>query len=117
MAVVDVTVKNWEVQVIQSDRPVLVDFWAGWCYWCRRLTPIFEDLAEAYRGKLKFARVDVESQEQIAQSYNILSLPTLKFFCKGRSVSDLVGYKVNCKPNLEAEIDKVLHSHRECEFF
>ena len=112
MAVVDITSKNWENEVEKAPNLVLVDFWAPWCPWCRKLAPDFEALATEYQGMVKFGKVNADDSPDIAEKFGVQGLPTLKFFCEGRPVAEVVGYLP--KTVLKAEIDKMLPIYREC---
>jgi len=86
-----VTDASFEQEVLKSDVPVLVDFWAEWCGPCRMVSPIVEELGKEYDGKLKVAKVDVDSNTQIATQYGIMSIPSLLFFKNGEVVDQIVG--------------------------
>ncbi|NIM45120.1 MAG: thioredoxin fold domain-containing protein [Nitrososphaeria archaeon] len=114
-SVVDVNSETWKEKVLESDFPVVVDFWHEQCSWCLRLDPVLRELSAEYEGKLKFTRLNVlESHENqhTAISYGVMGTPTLKFFCQGRTVGELVGYMP--KDMLREEIDKILSRHEEC---
>jgi len=83
--------KNFEDEVINSDIPVLVDFWAEWCMPCRMVAPIVEELAKEYTGKMKFVSVDVDANPDTAMKYNIRSIPALIVFKNGVPVDQIVG--------------------------
>ncbi len=100
MSEVVVDDKNFEAEVVNSDIPVLVDFWAPWCMPCKMIAPLLEEIAEAYQGKLKVAKLDVDSAPQIAQQYRVISIPTLKVFKKGEVVNEFVG--AGSRDNIEA---------------
>ena len=83
--------KSWEVDVINSDIPVFVDFWAEWCGPCRMVGPVVEELANDYDGKVKFVKVNVDEANELASKYNVFSIPTLILLNKGEIVSQQVG--------------------------
>jgi len=112
MTTVDIDSDNWQEKVISSKTPVIVDFWAQWCPWCMRLMPVFEEVSKQYEGRLVFAKVNVEEQQEIAQSNGILGIPIMKMFCNGRNVGELVGY--TSKEKLVQELDKLLSTIKEC---
>ncbi len=103
---VHVNEQDFETQVIRSDVPVLVDFWAEWCGPCRMIAPIVEDLASEYAGRLKVVKVDVDDNTGIAMQYNVMSIPTLGIFKGGKLVERLVGYMP--KQDLKRKIDAAL---------
>ena len=82
---------NFDAEVIQSDTPVLVDFWAEWCMPCKMVAPVLEQLSQDYAGRLKIAKVDVDDNGEIAQKFNIVSIPTLLLFKGGSVVGQQVG--------------------------
>lgn len=82
---------NFDAEVIQSDTPVLVDFWAEWCMPCKMVAPVLEQLSQDYAGRLKIAKVDVDDNGEIAQKFNIVSIPTLLLFKGGNVVGQQVG--------------------------
>ncbi len=89
---VGVNVERFEAEVLQSDVPVLTDFWAEWCAPCRRIAPIVEELAAEYAGRLKVAKVDVDANPALAERYDVHSIPTLLVFKGGQPVERIVGY-------------------------
>ena len=103
---VAVTDKDFADEVLQSDTPVLVDFWAEWCGPCRVLGPVIESLSQEYDGKVKIAKVDVDSNQQVAMQYGIRSIPTVMLFDKGQIVDTIVG--VRPKSDYESSLKKVL---------
>ena len=90
MAVVTLTLENFEAEVIKSDIPVLVDFWASWCGPCRMLSPIVDQIAEE-RTDIKVGKVNVDEQEELAMRYGIMSIPTLIVFKNGEIVKKTMG--------------------------
>jgi len=103
---VAVTDTDFGEQVIDSETPVLVDFWAEWCGPCRALGPIIESLAEDFAGQVKVAKVDVDSNPQISMQFGIRSIPTVMLFDKGQIVDTFVG--VRPKSDYAASLDKVV---------
>ncbi len=86
-----VTDATFETEVLNSDQPVLVDFWATWCGPCRTIAPTIEELATDYDGKAKVVKLDVDNNPQTAMKYGIRSIPSLLFFKDGRPVDQMVG--------------------------
>lgn len=103
---------EWQEKVLSSTTPVIVDFWAPWCPWCMRLMPVFEEVSKQYDGRLVFAKVNVEENQEIAKENGILGIPVMKMFCNGRNVGELVGY-MN-KEKLAQELDRMLASISDC---
>ena len=88
---VDVTDDTFDADVLKAEVPVLVDFWADWCAPCKMIAPIVEDLAEEYDGRVKFAKLDVDSNPRTAMSYGVRGIPTLLIFRDGAPVNQVVG--------------------------
>jgi thioredoxin 1 len=91
MKPVELTDSSFETEVLKSTLPVLIDFWAIWCGPCRMVSPIVEELAGEYSGKLKVGKVDVDSNPSTAMQYGIRSIPTLLLFKDGQVVEQIVG--------------------------
>ena len=101
-----VTDSDFAQEVLNSDKPVLVDFWAEWCAPCRALGPVLESLSEDYSSRAKIAKLDVDANQQVAMKYGIRSIPTVILFDKGEVVDSFVG--VRPKPDYEASLIKAL---------
>ncbi len=86
-----VTDSTFDEEVINSDLPVLVDFWADWCAPCKMIAPVVEDLSNEFDGKMKFAKLDVDSNPQAAMKYGVRGIPTLLIFSGGSPVDQIVG--------------------------
>lgn len=106
---VEVTDDTFDQEVLKSDKPVLVDFWAEWCGPCRMVSPIVEELAEEYDGKAKFAKVDVDENADISMEYNIRSIPSLLLFKDGEVVDQVVGAVP--KSQLKKKLDDQLNGN------
>jgi thioredoxin 1 len=104
--VLELTAANWEKEVVQSDKPVLVDFWAVWCGPCRQLSPTIDKIADDFAGKVKVAKVNTEDAPEIAAKYRISAIPQLMVF-KGGSDQPAERPSPGGKP--EAEIVKMLN--------
>ena len=102
--IVEVTDANFDQDVLKSDTPVLVDFWATWCGPCRALAPIVDELAKDYQGKLKVGKMDVDSNSATPMRYKVTGIPTLLVFKGGQVVEQLVGYKP--KETIAQALDK-----------
>ena len=105
-APVAATEDTFQAEVIQSDVPVVVDFWATWCPPCRAVAPILDELAEEYAGRVKIVKVDTDENPNLAMAYGVTSIPTMNFFKSGELVKSVVGARP--KPALTALIDEVI---------
>ena len=91
--VIELTVDSFDSEVLNSEQPVLVDFWAAWCGPCRMIAPIIDQLADEYEGKLKVGKVNVDEKGQLAAQYGVMSIPTLIFFKNREAVERMVGVR------------------------
>ncbi len=98
--------------VLAGKTPVVVDFWAPWCVWCRKLAPIYEEVASLMKREMTFVTVNVDEERNLAERYGISSLPTLKFFCEGREIGEMVGALP--KDQLQAKFREMIGMHRAC---
>jgi len=103
---VELTDDNFEQEVIKSDLPVLVDFWATWCGPCRMVGPIVDELAKEYAGKLKVGKLNVDNNGKTSIKYGIMSIPSLLFFKKGQVVDQMVGAAP--KNSFVEKLDRIL---------
>jgi thioredoxin 1 len=101
-----VTDNDFSQEVLNSDKPVLVDFWAAWCAPCRALGPVLESLAEDYGDRAKVAKLDVDANQQVAMKYGIRSIPTVILFDKGEIVDSFIG--VRPKAEYVASLEEIL---------
>ncbi|OGF99714.1 thioredoxin [Candidatus Gottesmanbacteria bacterium RBG_13_37_7] len=106
MAKMTVTDDNFDQEVLKSDIPVLVDFWATWCGPCQMQNPILEEMAKEMESKLKIAKLNVDDNPQTASKYGIMSIPTLMIFKGGESVKQMLG--VQSKETLMEELKKII---------
>lgn len=105
---IDILKKDFENEVIKSESPVLVDFWAPWCMPCRMMAPILDELAGELQGKIKIAKVDTENPENqdLAIQYQIQSIPNMKLFKGGQVVDEFVGMR--SKEALKTDLEKYI---------
>ena len=91
MKPITITDENFDAEVIKSDKPVLIDFWAVWCGPCRMIAPIVEELAVEYSGKLKIGKLDVDNNQQTSIKFGVRSIPTLLIFKDGKLKDTIIG--------------------------
>jgi thioredoxin 1 len=104
--IISLSEQSWKDEVINSEFPVVVDFWAEWCAPCHMITPILEELNKEYEGKIKVGRLNVDENPTIAGEYRIMGIPTLLFFRSGKLVDKVVG--VVPKKALQDKIEMIL---------
>ena len=104
-AIAEVTDANFDTDVLKSEKPVLVDFWATWCGPCRAIAPIVEELAGEYQGKVTVGKMDVDRNTATPMRYKVTGIPTLLVFKGGQVVEQMVGYRS------KDDIQKALNKH------
>lgn len=114
MAVEKVTAKTWEQKVINSKKPVVVNFSAAYCGFCMMLDPLYSKLSDQYEGNLSFLKlmVDEPQNQELLEKISIDGTPTLKFYCQGREVGEHIGYAI--EPVIKKKIDAVLDEMDTC---
>lgn len=105
------TGQNWEKEVLNSNLPVMVDFWAGWCKPCFMIAPLIEETAKEYKGKIKVGKLNIDENPSIARKYNIRAIPTLLFFNEGEVVDRILG--VVPKEIIEDKVQTILKKRSE----
>ncbi len=100
---VEFTAANWEQEVLKSDKPVLIDFWAPWCGPCRMLSPIIDRLATQFAGRVKIGKLNVDDEQELAVRYQVMSIPRVFIFKDGEQKQSLLGLRS------EAELTQALN--------
>ena len=106
MSIVHLNQENFAKEALQSDVPVIMDFWAPWCAPCQMMAPVFEELSNEYEGKLKFTKVNTDEEQMLAVPFGIQGIPTLLVLYKGQEVDRIVGF--GPKEMLKQRIDEIL---------
>lgn len=104
--IIDVSDNSFEAEILKSDKPVMVDFWAPWCGPCKAIGPVIEDLAATYSGQIKFAKCNVDDNPATPGKYGIKAIPTLIFFKDGKVANQITGMVAKAK--LEESIKEIL---------
>ncbi len=106
MADLNFTDQTFKQDVLESAMPVIVDFWAPWCAPCRIVSPIIDELAKEFEGKVKVGKLNVDENTQIASQYSVMSIPSIVFFKNGQPVRTMIG--AQSKENYKKEIEEIL---------
>ena len=105
MAIINITTEDFKHKILEADQPVIVDFWAPWCMYCRRIAPAFDKIAEQQEDKLVFAKVNVDEAPEIAEKYGIDTIPTLLLFKNGAVAGTIVA------PDSKAKIETFIEEY------
>jgi|ERR671911_1295833 thioredoxin 1 len=106
----DIRNSDWN-SLISDKNLIAADFWAPWCPYCMRLKPVFESVANDYPD-IKFVKVNVDQEQEIASRYGIQGIPVIKFFCEGKEIGEIVGYLT--KEALKKEIERISNNAQNC---
>lgn len=107
MATINITQENFQKEVLESETPVILDFWAEWCGPCKMMGPVFEELSKEYEGKLKFGKVNTEDQPELAGEFQIRGIPSLSVIKGDKEIDRITGFAP--KEALKEKIDKIVN--------
>lgn len=107
--IIEITDENFKSEVLESDKVVLVDFWAPWCAPCRMISPIIEQVAEKMDGKMKFGKMNTDMNQKTAMDFQIMAIPTLLVFKGGKEVDRIIGFKP--KEQLEDQLNFLISAN------
>ena len=106
------TMEEWRSRILKSKLPAAVEFFSTTCPYCAKLTPIFRRLSTEYGDRMNFALVNATESQGIAEGYGVMGVPTIKIFCDGRTIYEIVGFKP--EDELKTDIERVLRTHKKC---
>ena len=111
----EITMDNFEQEVLNSDIPVLIDFWATWCMPCKMLAPVIEELAEEANGAYKVGKIDVDKSPRLAAQFGVMNIPTVMVFKNGKAVDRSVGRRTQKQSGSHAEIIPGFQKYTFCQ--